>query len=109
MKDTVLLVYCTVPTIDEAKTISRILVDKKLAACCTSLPNATSIFRWEGNTEESSETLLLIKSTQKKYEQLEKEIKMIHSYSVPEIIATKIKAGSKAYIDWIYDCVNEMD
>ena len=50
---------------------------------------------------------MLIKTTQRKYEQLEKEIKMIHSYSVPEIIATKLETGSSAYIDWIIECVDK--
>ena len=50
--------------------------------------------------------MLVIKTTQKSYEQLEKEIKMIHSYSVPEIVATKIETGSPAYIDWILESVD---
>ena len=57
--------------------------------------------------EEADEFLLLIKTTQKNYDQLEKEIKMIHSYSVPEIIATKIESGSTAYIDWIVESVGK--
>ena len=47
----------------------------------------------------------MIKTTQKRYDQLEKEIKMHHSYSVPEIIASRIEAGSRAYIDWILESI----
>jgi len=107
MKENILLVYCTLPNSDEASTIAQTLIDKKLAACCNIIPGITSIYHWQGNVEESKETLLLIKTSQKKYDQLEKEIKMLHSYSVPEIIATKIEAGSQAYIDWVLQSIEK--
>jgi periplasmic divalent cation tolerance protein len=105
MKENILLVFCTLPNSEEASNISRILIEKKLAACCNIVPGITSIFHWQGKIETSQETILLIKTTQKKYDQLEKEIKMLHSYSVPEIIATRIEAGSQAYIDWILESI----
>jgi len=107
MKESIYLVYCTVANKEEARSIARILIDKKLAACCNIVQGVSSVFCWKGGVEESNESLLLIKTTQKKYEQLEKEIKMVHSYSVPEIIATKLETGSSAYIDWIIECVDK--
>lgn len=107
MKESILLVYCTVSSKEESRSISRKLIEKKLAACCTIIPSVNSIYCWKDGIEESDESLMLIKTTQRKYEQLEKEIKMIHSYSVPEIIATKLETGSSAYIDWIIDCVDK--
>jgi periplasmic divalent cation tolerance protein len=107
MKESIYLVYCTVANVESAKSIARVLVNKKLAACCNIIPAVNSIYCWRGEVEESQEVLMLIKTSQKKYEQLEKEIKMIHSYSVPEIIATKLETGSAAYIDWIIECVDK--
>ena len=107
MKESILLVYCTVANQDEAKSIATTLIEKKLAACCNIIPSIHSIYSWKGEIEESEESLMMIKTTQKKYEQLEKEIKMIHSYSVPEIIATKLETGSSAYIDWIIESVDK--
>ena len=107
MNESILLVYCTVANQDEAKSIAYTLIEKKLAACCNILPSIHSIYCWKGGVEESEESLMMIKTTLKKYEQLEKEIKMIHSYSVPEIIATKLETGSSAYIDWIIECVDK--
>ena len=101
MKEHALLVFCTIPNIDEAKSIARLLLNKKLAACCNIVPGLLSIYRWEGSIEETHEVLMLIKTSAKKYEQLEKEIKMVHSYSVPEIIGTEIVEASQAYLDWI--------
>ena len=107
MRESVLLVYCTVANNEEAKAIAHILIEKKLAACCNIIPSINSIYCWKGGVEKLDESLMLIKTTQKKYEQLEKEIKMIHSYSVPEIIATKLETGSAAYIDWIIECLDK--
>ncbi|MCK4754272.1 MAG: divalent-cation tolerance protein CutA [Calditrichia bacterium] len=107
MKESILLVYCTVSGQDEAKKIAHTLVEKNLAACCNIFPTVNSIYCWKGGVEEANESLMLIKTTQKKYEQLEKEIKMIHSYSVPEIIATKLETGSSAYVDWIIECLDK--
>jgi len=107
MKEQALLVYCTVPNVDEAKSIARLLINKKLAACCNVVPGLVSVFRWEGKMNEESEVMLLIKTSLKKYDQLEKEIKMIHSYSIPEIIATPIVNASSAYLDWILEMTGE--
>ncbi|TFH02293.1 MAG: divalent-cation tolerance protein CutA [Calditrichales bacterium] len=107
MNENILIVHCTCSGDAEAKRISRKLVEKRLAACCNIIPGVTSIYSWEGKIEESQESLLLIKTTLKNYEQLEKEIKMIHSYAVPEIIALNAETGSTAYLDWIADYVEK--
>ncbi len=107
MKEQVFVVYCTVPNADEAKSIARLLINKKLAACCNVIPGLISIYRWKGKMEEENEVLLFIKTSAKKYEQLEKEIKMIHSYSVPEIIAIPVVNASQAYLDWIIEMIGE--
>jgi periplasmic divalent cation tolerance protein len=107
MKEQAILIFCTVPDNNEAKSIARLLIEKKLAACCSIMPNLVSIFSWDDAIEEANELLLLIKTSQKKYEQVEKEIKMVHSYSVPEIIATPITEASQAYLDWIFKNTGE--
>ena len=108
MKEKILLVFCTVADEKDAHRIARVLVEKKLAACCTFIPGATSIYHWQGRVEEARETMLLIKTTQRKYDQLEKEIKMLHTYQVPEIIAVNIEMGSPAYLDWLIESVDSL-
>lgn len=103
MKEQALLVYCTVGSMDEAKKISHLLVEKRLAACCNIVPGLISCYRWQGEIHQENELLLLIKTAARKYAQLEKEIKMIHSYSVPEIIAVPVSDVSPAYLDWILE------
>jgi len=105
MKETALLVYCTVPDVSSAKNIAQLVVSRKLAACCNIISQVESVYRWEGKVEEAKELLLLIKTTEKRYEQLEKEIKMVHPYTVPEIIAIPIGQASQAYLDWMIENV----
>ena len=106
MDDSIIVVQCTVPTKQEAKKIARILIEKRMAACCSIIPNIHSIYHWQNEIEESEEVLVLIKTKAKLYQQLEKEIKMIHSYAVPEIISIAINGASSAYIDWIKNVTN---
>lgn len=107
MQESGIIVFCTFPDLEEAKSIAAGLVEKKLAACCSLLPRVTSFYIWESKLEESREILMLIKTSQKCYDKLEKQIKMLHSYSVPEIISVEINRGSKAYLDWIFESTNK--
>ena len=86
---------------EEAERISRTVVEKKLAACVQILGPINSTYWWEGKMETSEEYLLIIKTGENFYHQVEKTIKEIHSYQVPEIIASPIVKGSKEYLAWV--------
>ncbi|MCC6369089.1 MAG: divalent-cation tolerance protein CutA [Bryobacterales bacterium] len=95
------VVLCTSSSEVEARRIAHAVVGKQLAACVNILPGAASVYRWEGVVEEASEWLLLMKTTAAAYPQLEQEIRRLHSYSVPEIIALPIERGSQSYLSWM--------
>ncbi len=94
-------IFCTVPDKETGLKIARVLVHEGLAACVNLLPGITSVYRWQGEVQENPELLILVKTRQERYEALEARIKELHPYEVPEIIAHKIEAGSKSYLDWI--------
>ncbi|MBO1437474.1 divalent-cation tolerance protein CutA [Meiothermus sp. CFH 77666] len=96
-----LIVLCTVPDASTGQTIARTLVHEGLAACVNLLPGITSVYRWQGEVQENPELLLIIKTTQARYPALEARIKELHPYEVPEIIAHRIEAGLKSYLEWI--------
>ena len=96
----------TVPNIDEGKKIANILVENKLAACVNIIQNVFSIYRWKGNVERESESLLIIKTIGKNCDLLIQKVVEIHSYSNPECVAFKIEKGSKKYLDWINQVVD---
>ena len=92
-------IFTTTKKKEDAEKIARMLVEKRLAGCIQILP-ITSIYRWRG-IEREDEWLCLIKSKKTLYEELEKTIKEIHPYEIPEIIAVPIIAGSDDYLKWL--------
>ena len=96
-----LIVLCTVPDEDTAETIAGTLVAENLAACVNIVPGITSIYRWKGAIERDRELLLIIKSGQGAYPDLERRIRALHPYELPEVIAVPIERGLPEYLDWI--------
>jgi periplasmic divalent cation tolerance protein len=98
-----LIVFITAPNEDEAAKIARALVEEKLAGCVNIIRNIRSIYRWQGNIEDDTEVLMIAKTKKKLFNSLEKKVKELHSYSVPEIIAMPIAEGSNEYLQWLRD------
>ena len=85
----------------DAEKIAQVLVQKKLAACVQVIANVSSTYWWKGNIERTREWLCIIKSGKTLFEQVEKAIKEIHPYEIPEITAVPLVAGSKEYFRWL--------
>ena len=99
--DQAIVIMTNAPDVSVASAIARHLVECKLAACVNIAPGVKSIYRWQGVIEESNEIMLIIKSTQARYIELEAAIRMLHPYQVPEIIVLPITGGFPPYLDWI--------
>lgn len=93
--------FVTASSADEAERIGQVVVDSRLAACANILQGVRSIFRWDNKVNVESECLIIMKSTLDRFSDLEAAIRQHHSYSVPEIIALPIIAGSIPYLEWI--------
>jgi len=91
-------VITTVDKKNKANEIAQILLDKKLAACIQIFP-INSLYKWKGKKEKAKELVLFIKG--KNFKKIEKEIKKIHPYKIPEIIQVKITKANKDYLNWI--------
>jgi periplasmic divalent cation tolerance protein len=99
------IAFVTVPNREEASSLAEILVSERLCACVNILPTMESVYRWEGKVTKDNEVLLIIKTTDKRYEEMERRIKELHSYTTPEVIAMKIARGSQAYLEWLRQAV----
>ena len=95
------IILVTAPNKKEARRIARHLISQRLAACVNILPGVDSLFWWQGKIDKAKENILIIKSKKSLISKLISEIKKIHSYKVPEIIALEINAGLSDYLDWI--------
>jgi periplasmic divalent cation tolerance protein len=101
-----IVVLVTCGSAREAKKIARAVVAKRLAACANILSGRVeSVYRWKGKVESAREALMVIKSSRKRFPALEQEIRRLHSYEVPEIIALSIGRGSRGYLEWIAESV----
>lgn len=107
MKEEYLVILCTVPDEETALKISRALVDEKLSACCNIVPGLRSIYFWQGKICDDSEMLLIIKSRQDVCPTLQKKIRELHPYEIPEIIALPIRMGSLDYLKWMDENVRQ--
>jgi periplasmic divalent cation tolerance protein len=98
-----LIVFVTCGSPGEAKKIARALVEARLAACGNILPGVRSIYRWKGLVESAGETLLILKTSRRRFAALRRAVERLHSYDTPEIIALPITAGSRKYLAWLED------
>ena len=96
-----LLVLSTCPGSITAKQIANAVVADNLAACVQTIPEVHSVFRWLNRTDAADEYLLLMKTTARRYQDLERKIRSLHPYELPEIIAVPITAGFDQYLSWI--------
>jgi periplasmic divalent cation tolerance protein len=94
-------VLTTAGSEDEARRISEVLVERRLAACVQTIGPIVSRYRWQGEVETAREWLCLAKTAADRYEAVEAAIRELHSYEEPEIVATPIVAGSRGYLGWI--------
>lgn len=97
------LVLTTCPTQELALTLANALVKEGLAACVNILPPMQSVYRWKGQVESAAEQLLVIKTTAANYAAVERRIRELHSYELPEVIAVPIVNGLPAYLAWLTD------
>lgn len=97
------IVLTTAANPDEAARLGRTLVEERLAACATLLPAAQSIYRWQGQVESSTETLLLLKTGPDQLAALEARLLALHSYQTPEFLVLGVDAASHAYLEWLQD------
>ena len=99
--DDPIIVFMTAASGEEATRLADLLIGAHLAACVQILPEMESVYRWEGKVERQSEILLLAKTTAAKFADLEREVRALHSYETPEIVAVPIVAGSTPYLKWL--------
>ena len=105
MRSPYIIVMVTTASKEEAETIVQRLLEAKLIACANIIGPVQSRFRWSGKIDKAEEYLILMKSRKDLFEKLSETVKALHSYEVPEILAVPVVDGSKAYMDWLDNCL----
>jgi periplasmic divalent cation tolerance protein len=101
-----ILVLSTADSLELAKKIAFALIEEREAGCVNIVPGIRSIYRWEGRVNEDEEFLLLIKSTDVRFEAIRARICLLHSYKTPEVIALSITAGDFNYLNWLHASIS---
>ena len=95
------VIYCTVPSKQDAKSIAKILLTQRLAACINIIDKVQSVFSWHDEICEEKELLMIIKTKALLFDRVKQAIKLIHPYNIPEIIALPIENADREYLEWI--------
>ena len=102
MNKDVRVVFVSIPR-DEAKSFARALVDERLAACINIIPKMESFYWSQGKVEEDSESLLIVKTTSQRFDDLQQYVEDHHPYDLPELIAVPVTEGFPSYLDWVIE------
>lgn len=100
-------VLSTCPDLPTAHTIAEELLNQELAACVNLIPNVVSLYKWQGEIEQSAEVQLFIKTDEINLPKVESLVCQLHPYEVPEIIALDITQGHSGYLDWLASSLNK--
>jgi len=96
-----IIILVTAKDKQQAEKISQFLLKERLIACANIVGPVTSFFHWSGQTEKAEECLIVMKSRRDLFAQVAENVKRLHSYEVPEVLALPIVEASKAYLDWM--------
>ena len=94
----------TAASLQSGKKIANHLVKNHYAACVNIVPGLTSVYHWKKKLCREPEVLLIIKTRASRVTSVEKELKKIHPYELPEFIVLPIVRGSRNYLNWIASC-----
>lgn len=96
-----ILVLTTTDKKDVAQKISEALIKQRLSACCSILPGVESTYWWKGKIAKETEFQILIKSKEEKFAEIERLVKELHNYDLPEIICINLDKVGKDYLKWL--------
>lgn len=100
------VIFVTAGSRPEARRIARTLLERRLVACANIVPGVESHYWWKGKIDHAREWLLVMKTRRSRFRAVERAVKALHSYQVPEIIALPLAAGQADYLRWIADSVS---
>ncbi len=107
-QDPLIIIYVTTPNLDSAQQIGKSLINKHLAACTNIFPAMHSQYLWQGEFTESQESVLLIKTSQSRFQDVTQEIKSLHEYQTPCIISWPLGHLDNDYEKWLRKSISQI-
>lgn len=97
----VVFVYITCPDQAVAVTLATSAVEQKLAACANIMPQMLSVYSWQSQIRQDSESVLILKTTKEFFPRLERQIRADHPYDCPCIVSLPVEGGCSAFLQWV--------
>jgi len=94
------MAYVAAPDRETARTIARVVVERRLAACANYWP-VESRYWWEGTQEETHEFVIILKTRRSLVRKLIAAIRSVHPAEVPCIVSYPMGPALPEYLDWI--------
>lgn len=95
------LVYTTFPSLVEAETAGRQILERRLAACVNILPGMVSHYWWQGAIERAEEAVMIVKTRAPLAEPVREAVRAVHPYETPAIMIVPVEGGDPEYLAWI--------
>jgi periplasmic divalent cation tolerance protein len=95
------VVLTTAPDAEVARSLARLLISRRAAACVSIVPHLTSVYRWEGAVREDQELLLVVKTTAAGALLVERLLAEEHPYDVPECVVLEPTSVAAPYLAWL--------
>lgn len=102
----VVMVLTTEADGERAEALARCLLERRLVAC-VSLRPVRSLYRWQGQLEESCEVELLLKTCPERLAALHAAVRELHSYDTPEWLSWRAEA-SGPYAAWAWEATSSL-
>lgn len=94
------VLLCTAPP-EQAESVARALLERRLVACVNIVPGARSLYWWQGKLCDERESLLVLKTTADHVDDLIEALQDVHPYDTPELVSLPVEKGNPAYLDWL--------
>lgn len=98
-------IHWTSGSLDEARKISRYLIQERLVACAQITPWIESVYMWNNQLETTQESKITFKTRLNAYDKIKEVIQQNTNYEIPEITYTILNGGNQAYLDWVDDSI----
>ncbi|WP_338466959.1 divalent-cation tolerance protein CutA [Novosphingobium sp. ZN18A2] len=95
------LVWCPFADVQSAETAASTLLDEGLIACANIMPPMRSLYRWNGERGEGTETGVLFKTCAHLLERAVARLEAIHPYDAPAITGWRCDAAGAATRGWL--------
>lgn len=94
-------IHWTCASLEEARRISRSLVEQRLVACANIIPWVESVYMWNNALEVQQESKVIYKTRKENFFAVKQRIKKESSYEIPEVSVIEVTQSNSDYTKWL--------